>query len=350
MRNWVAPMKIICLFADRHGPQQDLLLDGLIYGLARTFGSANVTDVFHKPQYKLADPEFHGEWPFNVGSTSWYAKPEYVHRIESLVGTDAIDEADAIVLNIRFLQHAVREGVCDQELFRSLCNRIDPQKTIMIDSSDSPIDWRGNPFVEDAINGPPALFCCRPGAECNHRLLISVPIEHIWRVRSTFPRVNRNSRVVAILNDNGPTRRAIMERLVQHRSKRDGMLLCWGSGSGYTIEGTEGPIPPASYYEAIARADVCVAARGAGIDTLRQSEAMAIGACLITDDFGCDAARHDEHVLYYDTPDQAVEQVERALSNDYNRLRIAMNGKRFYLDKLCPEQQALGMVRKAGLL
>ena len=350
-------MRIACLFSDRPGPQQDMLLDCLVYGLSRAFGSLNVTDVFRKAQYRLEDAEFLGEWPFNLGSTAFYAKPEaprQAGKLDCVSAMDVLRGTNVFVVNVRFLQYAVAEGVCDQNTLEALTYFANPKNTILIDSSDSPRDWRGDPLVHKYIGGDPKLFCCRPGADCDHRLVIAVPIDHIWRVRATFgvrtcPGVYGNSLFLhAAWNDNGPVRRALMERLV--RSKRHDWSLNWGSASGYSIEGTS-PLPnPASYYAEMGRARVVVAARGAGIDTLRQSEAMAMGACLITDDFGFDQARHRDHVLYFNDADTMIEQIEYAMSNPEDRERIAKNGQRLYLDALCPEQQAVNMIRKAGLL
>lgn len=352
-------MKVACLFADRAFERkgQDMLLDSMFAGCVNAFGSTNVRHFPDDHPQFLGRDDFMTDWPFWLGAGCLRGKPR---------ATFPLDKADVYLVNVRWILNAVEDGLFTEDAQRELIKQVDPAKTILIDSSDSP-SWLRIVTATQMLDGsttPGTFPACahRPGIvndtavgdeealEVAVRVIrrsrtvhISVPLQHIHRAMA---KSNHGYAVFAALNDNGSYRRAIM-----HALDAETMGLHWGSGSGYEIPGTRPPIEQSKYYSTIRWSLACVAARGAGIDCLRETEILALGSLLITQDPGWGyGLKSGENCLIYETPDQCVEHCRWSIEHPRTAREIAREGQRLYMEHASPEQQVVRLIRKAGLL
>lgn len=339
-------MKILTLFDDRpDGPGlQDMLLASLGYGLARAFGTTNVEDYFRQPQARGADYAMQS-WPVFLGATTRYGMPDGMML--------PLGRYDLQFVSTRFLTHAVQEGLCSDFDHHFICEHLVPEKTVLIDSSDDPPIWYADHW-RMWFQTPPHLFLARPSNHgpfqadtCEMTAHISVPYEHIWRQMAygVPPQAVLNPTVFAAMSDNHLLRREVMQRLAE--APPPSSVLRWGSGSGFRIERTLPPIAPPGYYHEMATAGVVVACRGGNRDTLRVWEALALGRALVTDDFGFSGFIGGEHVLYYKTADEMLQQVWRLIADHDLRKNLAKNSHQLYLTRHTPEQQAFRIVQEA---
>lgn len=332
---------------------QDMLDASLRWGLARAFGSVNVCDVFRHTQFRGADWAMR-DWPVFLGSTIWYGQPDgtpgwIAGELENRAWLSGfVSGFDAAFVSVQFmsgknhLAGACLSGIRDSRI-----------PSVVFDGSDCPTsrdDWRE--FLGDCVR----LICRRPcdvlgGFVPSMIVHISVPLEHIWRMQAmadVYP--CRKIFLHASMSDNHPFRRELMARLAS--SNIPDRVLRWGSATGHAIEGTEGPIAPPYYLKEIESATVCVAARGGNQDTLRQTEILALGSLLLTDDRGVaiETLKDSENCLMYESTQDCLDKLWWVRDHPEDAKRIAANGKRLYLEYESPSQQAVRIMRKANLL
>lgn len=349
-------MKIAALFDDRAWgqQQQDMLLDALASGLVDSFGSTNVRFFPPtKPQF-LGAPAYATTWPFWLGFGCLQGKP---------LATFPLDKADAYLINVRWPLESVRDGLQTEAEQREMLKQIDPAKTVLIDSSDSPSFGR----MHDAslcLNTEPIYYCHRPnpekgtwkGSAINRmQVHIGVPLQHIARMlanRDTYP-CNEIS-VHCALSDNSQLRRDVMDALMG--SDLPNTRLRWGSGSGHEIKGSSDPVAPPYYYAELSKSRVAVSCRGGSVDCLRQSEILACGALLVTDgdsgwigDDGKPSLKHGGNCLMYDAPQTCINECRWAIEHQQEAAEIARAGQRLYFDSESPAHVAEKMIRKSRL-
>lgn len=315
-------MKILFL-GDPNPEGQDQLCDGLLHGFTRVYGQANVYDYFRFARHR-ADGAYLQQWPIWTGALA-YRIPDYQEQLTTIA------DFDAHIVSLRALG-----------LYRSLPGAFE-SALILIDPEDSP-------SPRPMIPATPRLVVHRPGCEmwgmpC-HEIFISVPQEWMEAMLARTPYPKESGSLFAAMSDNGPARRAVMGKL----AKEGFGGLHWGSGVGYEIAGTAGSIGAGHCLRAIEAARVVVNCRGAGRDTMMVSQALALGKCLVTDDFGGGDEYKDEiHCLFYRTPTECVERTLWALENTGRAANIAVAGHRLWSTRHTVEARALEIMKKAGI-
>ena len=352
-------MKIACLFADRAFDKmgQDMLFDGMFAGLVNAFGSTNVRHFPDGHPQFLGHEDYLQEWPFWLGAGCLRGKP---------LATFPLDEADAILVNVRWILNAVEDGI-DLDVYNDLSDCIDPNKVILIDSSDTP-SYQRLLTCKAILGGHIPLFAHRPGIVNDSPLThgdvqwalgrrlatvhISVPYQHVMRMMAKWLpdpyEVVLDRNVTCALNDNGVYRRAIVEAISDQFTQS---RIMWGSASKYFIDGTMPLLSPPAYYHQIQNSRVVVAARGAGVDCLRETEICCLGSLLVTQDPGWGYGLFTGvHCLMYETPETCVAQCHWAIDNPGKAREIAREGQRLYFEQASPERQVYRLLEKAGLL
>ena len=320
---------------------QDMLSATLLRGFIDAFGSTNVVELWCHGQYR-GDKKFLCEWPVFLASTAYYGRPE---------SANADGPYDAYVVNIRFLTNAVSSGLCSEHEHKAILSSVDPARTILFDGSDDP---SSRDDYTDFFGGQsPRMLVRRPSSIAGGFLLsmdchISVPIEHIWRMKSLYAGpAPWKPTIFAGWNDNNVFRRELMAAIAA--SNLPNKELWWGSASKFPINGTTGPKGPPLYYHTMSNAKISISCRGGNRDCLRTSEILACGSLLVTDDPGWESLVDGENCLMFSTPEECIAKCWWALDNPEKAAEIAAAGHRLYLEQESPSHQAVRILRKAGL-